>query len=410
MTLKESIKLKFPNKLIPDFFYLLFWKLRDFNCLESSNYVYQDTSKNIHEFRYEICAVLTKNKIGNDLSIYEGTFVTIILKYDLKIKGEYEILIKLEELDHEEGRLPKKIPWKGKFRRLGSVTIDLWMKSILQKMLNVEELSDEHIELVFNNVKNALLETQKIIIEGPKTEYHTAIFFNSYKDFLDYHYKINDYILLPAHSEAEGLKDNHICISKISKEFSLSSSERRNFFELSVIGILFGLITNRHFTLCDYSPRQTQEELGIPNFQTYVEKVSKSKLLEFMSAYPEGELKPLLSREFGYNNIRIPEDAIEIFTKYDNIPPDKKVIFEDSLTCYQLSLDLHEKYPTFSLVSLLSAMEAMTHLDRSTIKQPAKCPLCGYFYNPICPKCGKEYSLEGAHWKHILELDRKSVV
>ena len=404
-----QINVVFPREFIPDFFYLLYWKLRDFNCLTSSNYVYQDASKDIHEFRYEICAVLTTEKLGIDLSKYEGTFVTLILTFDTTTEDRYKINIGFGELGIEQGALPKKTPWRRELIRLNRIQIHMWLKSGLQKMIQIDDLSKEQIQLVFSNVENAILETEKLIAKGPTTEYHTALFFNSHKDFCDYYYRINQYILLPAHSKSDVIKDNHICILKTSKEFTSRSSERKNYYELSIIGMLLGLISNRHFSVCEYAPKQSQEELGIPNIQPYVEITSKSKLPVLLHSYPEGEFKPLSSDEFRYNNIRLPDDTIEIFNKYDGFPPEKKIIFEDSLCCYQLSLDLKEKFPTFSLVSLLSAMDVMAHLDIRKIEQPAKCHLCGHVYNPICPKCGKEYTLEASRWKYIFEFIKNTV-
>jgi len=160
-----------------------------------------------------------------------------------------------------------------------------------------------------------------------------------------------------------------------------------------MIGMLLGLITNRHFTLCDYSPRKTQEELGISNFQSCVERTSESKLIKYYETIPEGEFRPLDSKEFGYSNIRIPDDADEIITKFKALPLHEKGIVENSVSCYQLSLDLNETYPTFSLVALFSAMEAMVDLDRGNVERPV-----------ICPLCGGQYSIRGASWRFIYDF------
>lgn len=406
MVPEHSMTLKMLPEFIPDFFYLLRSKLRDFKCIPSSNYVYQDETRDIHEFRYEICAILNEEgKLGPDFSDYIGTYVTLLLKYNVNNGDEQEVVIKLGELESKDRRDPSRLPWRGELRRLGKMSLSLWIKSSVKQMLKEEDLCDEQLDLVFGNIQGALLETEKIIGQGPTTEYHTALFFKSYKDFLDYRYQINDYYLFPAHSvNKEPFLDDNICISKVSKEFSSDSSKRKNFFELSMIGMLIGLITNRHFTLCDSSPRKTQEELGIANFQSCVERVSESKLIKYYESVPEGEFQPLDSKEFGYNNIRIPDDADEIVTKFKALPPHEKGIVENSVSCYQLSLDLNEIYPTFSLVALISAMEAMVDLDRGHFEQPARCPLCNHSYNPICPNCGGQYSLRGASWRFIFDL------
>jgi len=407
MVPKYSMKLDISPEFIPDFFYLLRWKLREFKCMPSSNYVYQDETKNIHEFRYEICVILNEEgTLGPDFSNYIGTYATLLLKYDVNNGDEHEVVIKLGEIESKDRYEPNRIPWRRELRRLGKMSLSFWLQSGVKKMIKEEDLCDKQLDLVFGNIQKALMETQKIIDNGPTTEYHTAVFFKSYRDFLDYHYKINDYYFFPAHSVSEEpWEDNHIGISKISKEFSADSSERKNFFELSMIGMLLGLITNRHFTLCEYSPRKSQEELGISNLQSCVERTSESKLLQYYKAIPEGEFHSVDSKEFGYSNIRIPDDANEIITKYNNLPPKIKGIVEDSISCYQLSLDLNETYPTFSLVALFSAMEAMVELDKGEIRQPATCPICSHSYNPKCPNCGNVYSLRGgASWRFIIDF------
>lgn len=400
------MNLKILPEFIPDFFNLLQWELRDFKCIPSSNYVYQDETRDIHEFRYEICAILNEEgKLGPDFSDYVGTYVTLLLKYDVNNGDEQEIVIKLGELESKDRMDPNRLPWREELRRVGKRHLSFWVQSSVKQMLREEDLSDEQLDLVDGNIQGALLETQKIIDEGPTTDYHTALFFKSYKDFLEHRYQINDYYLFPAHSVSkEPFLDDNICISKISKEFSSDSAERKNFSELSMIGMLLGLITNRHFTLCGSSPRKTQEELEIANFQSCIERASESKLRKYYETVPEGEFQPLDSEEFRYNNIRIPDDADEIVTKFKALPPHEKGILENSISCYQLSLDMNETYPTFSLVALISAMEAMVDLDRGELERPAICPLCNHSYNPICPNCGDQYSLIGANWRFIYDF------
>jgi len=404
----KSIILNLKSENIHDFFSLLFWTLRDFGCLSSSDYVYQDESKELHEIRYEIISTLSSEAIDKDLSKYIGVYITLKLVYDIKNPNENEIQIYAQELDHKDSFM-KGIPWRLELIRLNKVSIKLSSKSVLKQMKIFDELNEEEIIVMSSNIENAILYTKKLIDKGPSIEHHTGLFFNSYKDFLDEYYIIDDYIIIPAHTKIEGIGDEHICISKISSEYSRKHSERRNFGELSFIGMLLGLITNRHFTLCESVPKITCEELKIPNFRIYSEKASDSKLLEFKEKYPKGEMRPIARKgEFAYSNIRFPDDTLDLILQYKNLSDKVKEVFEDTLRCYQLSLDLYEHFPTFSLVALLSSLESMIKLSEISIKRTVGCPICGYRYYPICPKCGKQYSLEGAKWKYLLEFIKEN--
>jgi len=61
-----------------------------------------------------------------------------------------------------------------------------------------------------------------------------------------------------------------------------------------------------------------------------------------------------------------------LFENYFNLSSDKKEAFNESLSCFQMSLDLQPKFPTMSMICLFSAMERMAKRDEIETKQSAK--------------------------------------
>lgn len=402
----RELTVQFPRQYVSDFFYLLFWSLRKFNCFQSSTYVFQDYSKRIHEFRYEVCVLLTKERRTHDLSEDRGTYVTLILTLDPKQANEHKVILKLGELETDIGALPKVPPWRKELLRIPRESY-IWVQATLQKMVQPKDLTSEEISLVFDSVEKAIKNTVEQISKDPSTEYHITQFFKSYDSFFDHSYRIGRYNFFPAHKSHQGFGDNYICISTISREFTPDSAMRTHFYKLSILGMLLGLICNLHFSICEYAPQLTQKELGIPNFQPCVEPVSKSKLVNFMKEFPEGHFVPLSSEEFRYDNIRLPDDTTVLFEKYFNLLNDKKEAFEESLCCFQMAFDLEPKFPTMSMVSLFSAMERMAEIDKINIEQSATCPRCGFKYDPKCPSCNQQYGIPAARWKNVFEFVKK---
>jgi len=275
------LTIQFPRQYIPDFFYLLFWNLDRFNCLSSSNYVFQDVSRGMHEFRYEVCVLLTNQPRAQDLSKYSGTHMTLILALDAEQVNRHKLVLKLGQLEIDEGALPRVAPWRRELLRIPR-GLFVWGRISLKNIIQPKDLTPDEVSLAFGHVKEAIITTVDQISKGPSTEYHITQFFRSYNSFFDCHYEIGPYRFFPAHRNHRPLGDNYICISTLSREFTPSSARRKHFYELSTLGMLLGLICNLHFSICEYAPQPTQKELGIPNFQPCVEPVSKSKLLNFM--------------------------------------------------------------------------------------------------------------------------------
>lgn len=127
----KTINLNLNSENIHDFFSLLFWTLREFGCLSSSDYVYQDESRELHEIRYEIISTLSSGVLDNDLSKYIGVYFTLILVYDRKKPNENDIKIYAQSLDHKDS-FKKGFPWRLELIRLNKVSAQMSIKSVLK--------------------------------------------------------------------------------------------------------------------------------------------------------------------------------------------------------------------------------------------------------------------------------------
>ncbi len=406
--LKQELVVEFPRQYIPDFFNLLFWNLDRFNCLSSSNYVFQDISRRIHEFRYEVCVLLTNQPKAKDLSEYSGTHMSLVLTPASEHDNRHRIVIKLGQLKNDKDALPRNSPWRRELLRIPR-GLFVSVRVTLKKIKHPKDLTLKEISLAFGNVKKAINTTVNQITKGPANEYAITQFFKSGDYFFDCYYEIGSYKFCPAHRNHRHFGDNYICISTLSKEFTPNSARRKHFYELSTLGMFLGLICNIHFSVCDYVPQHIQKEWGISNIQPCVEPASKSKLIDFMKEFPKGHLVSISGEESRYNNIRLPIDTVELFEKYFQLPDNKKQTFNETLCCFQMSLDLKSTFPTMSMISLFSAMENMTNTDKVEIKKSAICPKCGFIYDPVCPNCNKRYRLQAAKWKGVLEFINKYV-
>ena len=66
------------------------------------------------------------------------------------------------------------------------------IKSVLKQMKHYNDLDEKEMKIVMSNIENTILFTKKLIEKEPSIEYHIGLFFNSYKDFLDEYYIIDD--------------------------------------------------------------------------------------------------------------------------------------------------------------------------------------------------------------------------